>query len=108
LYIKIRSIFATMNKVFITILSATAVLAAMVLLNEVAAQPGPGPGPTGGPGGPPGGGPPPCWPPPCIPIDGGVGFLVAAGLALGGKKAYDAMKTKKQEVLKENSNDTKE
>lgn len=27
-----------------------------------------------------------CWPPPCIPIDGGIGFLVAAGLAFGGKK----------------------
>lgn len=40
---------------------------------------------------PPGGTPPPCGDPfgsPC-PIDGGVGFLVAAGLALGGKKAYD-------------------
>lgn len=33
------------------------------------------------------GGPPPCWPPPCIPIDGGVSALVAAGLLYGGAKA---------------------
>lgn len=33
------------------------------------------------------GGPPPCWPPPCIPIDGGVSALVAAGLLYGGGKA---------------------
>jgi len=32
---------------------------------------------------------PPCWPPPCIPIDGGVGFLAAAGLALGAKFLFD-------------------
>jgi len=40
-------------------------------------------------GGPPVGGPPPCWPPPCIPIDGGLGFLLAAGAIFGGKKALD-------------------
>jgi len=46
-----------------------------------------------GPPGPPGGGSdPPCWPAPCVPIDGGIGFLVAAGLAYGGKKAYDSFK----------------
>ena len=32
---------------------------------------------------------PPCWPPPCVPIDGGVGFLAAAGLALGAKFLFD-------------------
>lgn len=40
---------------------------------------------------PPGGSTPTCGDPfgsPC-PIDGGVSFLIAAGLALGGKKAYD-------------------
>lgn len=38
-----------------------------------------------------GGGPGPCFPPatPCIPIDGGLGFLVLAGLAFGGKKLLD-------------------
>ena len=47
-------------------------------------------------GGPPMGppmGPPPCWPPPCtVPIDGGISFLIAAGMALGGKKFYDFRK----------------
>ena len=40
-------------------------------------------------GGPPVGGPPPCWPPPCIPIDGGLGFLLAAGAIFGGRKALE-------------------
>lgn len=41
--------------------------------------------------GPPAGGTPPCGPPfgPVCPIDGGVSLLIAAGLAFGGKKAYD-------------------
>lgn len=46
---------------------------------------------------PPGGGAPPCGPPfgpACIPIDGGIGFLIAAGVALGGKKAYDMARAK--------------
>jgi hypothetical protein len=45
--------------------------------------------------GPPAGGAPPCgepFGPPC-PIDG-VSLLVAAGIALGGKKAYDLKKGK--------------
>ncbi len=41
---------------------------------------------------PPGGGSapaPPCWPPPCtIPIDGGISFLITAGVVYGGKKLY--------------------
>ena len=28
----------------------------------------------------------------CVPIDGGVSFLIAAGAAYGGKKAYDTWK----------------
>ena len=48
---------------------------------------------AGGPPGPPGGGgDPPCWPPPCIPIDGGIGLLIAAGVAYGSKKTYDIQK----------------
>ena len=51
------------------------------------------PGPPGGGGGPPGG----CWPPSaCIPIDGGISFLLLAGFAYGGKKAYDISKDKKK------------
>ena len=44
------------------------------------AQTGP---PIQGPG--PGG----CFPPPCIPIDGGLSLLIAAGIGIAGKKAYD-------------------
>jgi hypothetical protein len=44
-----------------------------------------------GPPGPPMG--PPCWPPPCtIPLDGGISLLIAAGVALGGKKFYNSRK----------------
>lgn len=42
-------------------------------------------------------GPPPnpyCWPPPCVPIDGGLAFLVVAGIAYGVKKINDIHKTK--------------
>lgn len=39
---------------------------------------------------PPGGGGPPCLPPPCVPIDGGISFLVAAGIAIGAKKMYNS------------------
>lgn len=39
------------------------------------------------------GGQPPCWPPPCtVPIDGGLSFLIAAGIGLAGKKLYDSSK----------------
>jgi hypothetical protein len=75
----------------------------LAIANEVLAAanpPGPGGGgPPGGgtPGGPGGGGPPPppppppdpCFPNPCIPIDGGIGFLVAAAAAFGGKKLLE-------------------
>ncbi len=40
-----------------------------------------------------GGGGAPCWPPPCIPIDGGIGFLIAAGVAFGAKKVYHKSKS---------------
>ena len=44
-----------------------------------------GGGPPGGPGG------PPCWPPPCIPIDGGITFLVAIAGAFGMRKIYNKL-----------------
>ncbi|MBD81198.1 MAG: hypothetical protein CL840_19930 [Crocinitomicaceae bacterium] len=48
--------------------------------------------------GPPGGGGPGgqggCIPPPCVPIDGGISVLIAAGVALGGKKISDQLKSK--------------
>ncbi|MBI3519750.1 MAG: hypothetical protein HY062_10390 [Bacteroidetes bacterium] len=44
---------------------------------------------------PPGGGDEPgCWPPPCIPIDGGISLLIAAGAIYGGKKLYGNKKEK--------------
>ena len=56
----------------------------IIVMDEVLAA-----GPPGPPGG---GGDPPCWPPPCVPIDGGMGFLLASGLAYGGKKAGEIMR----------------
>jgi hypothetical protein len=46
------------------------------------AQPPP---PPGGPG---------CWPPPCVPIDGGISLLIAAGAIYGGRKLYYNKKNK--------------
>mgnify|MGYP003640064476 CR=1 FL=1 len=48
------------------------------------------------PGG--GGGNPPCFPPPCIPIDGGLSWLLLAGVAYGGKKFHDMNKKNEGEV----------
>lgn len=65
------------------IILGLAAMTVMIMFSEaLLAQPGGGP-PIGGGGG------PGCWPPPCIPIDGGMSFLVAAGIALGGKKLLD-------------------
>ena len=47
------------------------------------AGPPPPPPPAGGPG---------CWPPPCVPIDGGITLLMAAGAAYGAKKFYESRK----------------
>lgn len=58
-----------------------AILMAGACCAYAAAPPAPGGGMT-----------PPCWPPPCVPIDGGVGFLIAAAAIYGGKKLYDHQK----------------
>lgn len=44
------------------------------------------PPPSGGPG---------CWPPPCIPIDGGISLLIAAGAIYAGKTLYNKRKENK-------------
>ncbi len=44
---------------------------------------------------PPIGGNPPCWPPPCIPVDGGLGALMVAGVLFGVKKALELRKDRK-------------
>ncbi len=64
----------------------------IVISLELNAQGGPPPPPGGGPGG----GTPPCWPPPCVPIDGGITFLLAAGAIYGTKKIYDINKKAEQ------------
>lgn len=45
--------------------------------------------PTGTPG---------CWPPPCVPIDGGISLLIAAGALYGGKKLYNKHKENKSNL----------
>lgn len=45
------------------------------------------PPPSGGPG---------CWPPPCVPIDGGISILIAAGALYGAKTLYNKHKENKQ------------
>lgn len=43
----------------------------------------------------PGGGTDPkpnCFPPPCVPIDGGLSWLLLAGTVYGGKKVFDLNK----------------
>ncbi|MFB6258590.1 MAG: PID-CTERM protein-sorting domain-containing protein [Flavobacteriales bacterium] len=68
-------------KLFKLILLTGVIFGVFFLLPEGAfAQPG-----GGGTGG---GDDPGCWPPPCVPIDGGIGWLVAAGAIYGGRKAY--------------------
>lgn len=47
------------------------------------------------PGG--GGGGPNCFPPPCVPIDGGLSWLLLAGTVYGGKKIYDFSIEEKEE-----------
>lgn len=47
---------------------------------------------AGPPPPPPGGAQPGCWPPPCVPIDGGISILIAAGALYGGKKLYQKHK----------------
>ena len=74
-----------MKMCFKHIVFGAAFFATLVIASNSLAASGPPPPPGGGGGG----SDPPCWPPPCIPIDGGIGFLLAAGLAYGGKKALD-------------------
>lgn len=54
-----------------------------LLLTPIFAQP-PFPGGAAGT--------PTCWPAPCVPIDGGISILIAAGIGLGVKKAYGSRK----------------
>lgn len=77
-------------KYILPLLLVVVAMIAPLFWDVLLAQPSSGP-PLGGATG----NEPPCFDPPCIPIDGGLGFLVAAGVALGGKKIYDATSKKK-------------
>lgn len=68
------------------------ILTALLLLSsfcftEMKAQP-PDPGGGGNPG---------CFPPPCVPIDGGLSWLLIAGTLYGGKKVFDLSKEENNE-----------
>lgn len=73
-----------MKNYTLKVIATFSFVAMMVVGTDVLAGP---PGGGGGPGGDGG-----CIPPPCVPIDGGISFLVAAGVALGGKKIIDSLK----------------
>lgn len=64
----------------------------ILISTHLVAMPGPtAGGPPGGTpptGSPPTGSGPPCWAPPCVPIDGGLGILLAAGAFVGARKLY--------------------
>jgi hypothetical protein len=75
------------KKVLLRFLLATITLLTINIPDLFAAGP-----PVVAPPPPPGGGGPPCWPPPCVPIDGGISLLFAAGLALGGRKLIKSTK----------------
>ncbi len=72
-----------MNRKLILLLSFICVFIAI----GIAAPPPPPP--AGGPG---------CWPPPCVPIDGGISLLIAAGAIYGGKKLYLKSQQKKSQL----------
>jgi hypothetical protein len=74
----------SMKKYTFKVIATFSFVAMMVLGTDVFAGP---PGGGGGPGDDDG-----CVPPPCVPIDGGISLLVAAGVALGGKKIFDSLK----------------
>jgi hypothetical protein len=75
-----------MKKFTFTLIAAFCMLTA----NEAVAQPpGPGGGGTVTPG---------CDTPGCVPIDGGLSWLLIAGTAYGGKKLYKANKEKNAEA----------
>ena len=66
-----------MNKLYLVLIIILLTSSSLMIYGQPA-----GGGPPGGPGG------PPCWPPPCIPVDGGVGVLIAIASLIGIKKIY--------------------
>lgn len=79
----------------LNIIGAVLVFTFLTISTGLNAMPGPAGGspPAGSPpaGTPPTASPagtPPCWAPPCVPIDGGIGILLAAGAFVGARKLY--------------------
>jgi len=83
----IRNQYNKMKKILLFLI----LMLSTSLLFNLAAQPPP-PGGGGGTSN------PNCFPPPCIPIDGGISWLLLAGAAYGGKKLYKANKDKNAEA----------
>ena len=77
------------TKAYLLIEKLTLILFAMSVNFVAFCQPPGGPPPGGQV---PGGSGPPCWDPQCVPIDGGLGFLIVAGAVLGAKKIRDHRK----------------
>lgn len=75
------------NKAYLFIGKLTLIVFALSVNFVAFTQPPGGPPPGGTTGG-----GPPCWDPECVPIDGGIGFLIAAGAVLGVKKIRDYKK----------------
>lgn len=75
-----------MKKILITL----TFLSLIGFSKELNAQP---PDPGGGGGG------PSCFPPPCVPIDGGLSWLLVAGTLYGGKKIFDLTKEEEKADL---------
>lgn len=61
----------------------------LVLLRSQILLSAPPPPPAGNPG---------CWPPPCVPIDGGISLLIAAGVGYGAKKLVDSRKKNNSKI----------
>lgn len=82
----INPYFCSMMKTIRKITALAAIALICLLPQAVSAQGDPDPGcPPFCPGD-------PSCPPECVPIDGGLTLLIAAGLGLGAKKAYDRRK----------------
>jgi len=76
-----------MKKIFLLFV----LFAAICFSEELMAQP-PNPG-GGGTNSQPG-----CFPPPCVPIDGGLSWLLLAGTVYGGRKLYNSNTSQKEEL----------
>lgn len=85
-----KVIFAIKFRIMKKTIALITTLVAIAFVNNIQAQP---PDPGGGAGN-----TPSCFPPPCVPVDGGLSWLLIAGTIYGGKKIYNANKDKQEEL----------